>query len=139
MFWLLQAGAVTAGLVITLLKSDGGKGGGQILGFCMCALSGLAPACHFTFVATGVEVEMMMYPLFGQCMWYIIGVIFYILKFPEKHLPAGTCDYVLQSHQFWHICVFLAAKAFLDGMLQMHQLSMNHSCEVKKDWPRFWN
>ena len=136
-FYLLWASVVTAGLAFSI-ANKGKKEGGHVLGFCICSFSGLVPACHWIFIATEVEGKMMLYPIFGGCMWYAIGVFFFIRKIPERYLPTGTCDYVFQSHQIWHVCVFLAAKAFMQGFLALHQFDMNHPCDLKRDWPRFW-
>jgi len=42
----------------------------------------------------------------GMILFYLIGLIIYATKYPEKCCP-GKFDLIGHSHQIWHICVLL--------------------------------
>uniref|UniRef100_A0A7S1N8R9 Uncharacterized protein n=2 Tax=Eutreptiella gymnastica TaxID=73025 RepID=A0A7S1N8R9_9EUGL len=75
--------------------------------FVAVVATGLVPAMHFTlFVDHPLRLTMMqaIYSMFGL---YLLGVLFYLLEIPESWYP-GRFDYILHSHQVWHMFVFMA-------------------------------
>ena len=50
---------------------------------------------------------------------YIIGALFYILRFPERKFP-GTFDYFGASHQIFHVLVFFGALFHFMGSLEAY-------------------
>ena len=50
---------------------------------------------------------------------YIIGALFYILRFPEKKFP-GRFDYFGASHQIFHVLVFFGALFHFLGSLEAY-------------------
>eukprot|EP00758_Cryptobia_borreli_P018005 Tbor_TRINITY_DN6307_c0_g1::TRINITY_DN6307_c0_g1_i1::g.17817::m.17817/K07297/ADIPOR; adiponectin receptor len=59
----------------------------------------IMPAAQSTIVVQGIALMLLM---------YLIGVIVYILKIPERLCP-GRFDIWLHSHQLWHMCVLSAS------------------------------
>ncbi|CAA7264335.1 unnamed protein product [Cyclocybe aegerita] len=55
---------------------------------------------------------------------YIVGALLYANRVPERLAP-GCFDYLLASHQIFHICVVLAAWAHYQGVLACLQYRMS--------------
>lgn len=71
-------------------------------------------------------------PLLGMFIHYGLGALFFFSRFPERVVP-GVFDIVGASHQLWHVCVFLASRAWLLGMLDYNSLKAlhgGHVCEL---------
>jgi len=81
----------------------------RIVIFVSMAAFGIIPAFHIVYIYLGNFhlVQDHIINLLYTYLLYLIGVIFYSSKFPEKKFTK-VFDYVLHSHQIWHIFVFLA-------------------------------
>jgi predicted membrane channel-forming protein YqfA (hemolysin III family) len=55
----------------------------------------------------------------GMFLCYGIGFFFFSSKVPERWAP-GWFDTRLSSHQLWHVFVWAAGAAWLEGMLRHH-------------------
>jgi len=80
-------------------------------------LFAIVPSTHWIFLATSIQFDLFEFRLFGMLGFYGLGFLFYYSQFPEKCNP-GKHDLWLHSHQFWHICVFLAAYIWEDALIQ---------------------
>jgi adiponectin receptor len=60
-------------------------------------------------------------------LMYVIGIIFYATKFPERLAP-GRFDVFFHSHQFWHTSVFLGSLFHLYNMLKVRASFDTHPC-----------
>jgi adiponectin receptor len=76
--------------------------------YAMVAVAGVVPAVHSYFLLQTIryddsfdEVYYRLYVMYGL---YVVGVTFYISKFPESRFP-GKFDIWLNSHQWWHLLV----------------------------------
>ena len=92
--------------------------------FCLTGASGVVPAIHSALIfpidfvaAEQISSSSVMNPsnvihwgIALMFLFYSLGVIFYLTKFPESMFP-GELDLSLffQSHTLWHICVACAA------------------------------
>ena len=56
---------------------------------------------------------------------YIVGALFYILRFPEKKFPR-IFDFVGASHQIFHVLVFLGALFHFMGSLDAYNYRFRH-------------
>lgn len=50
-----------------------------------------------------VNMIFLMYGMYGA------GVFFYATLLPEAYVPTGSADFVIHSHNIWHIFVFLGS------------------------------
>lgn len=94
--------------------------------FLTCGLSGVIPCLHWSLIASPVALEVLGLNIGLMCGFYIIGAYFYATLYPEKWRP-GAFDLVGQSHQIWHVFVFLAAAVYLEGIFQAHDTVLNDS------------
>lgn len=91
----------------------------------VCGLLGLAPAFHFFIVADAVEVAHLWPTIAGITMCFLIGVFFFVNRYPESLWP-GAFDYAGQSHNIWHVWVFFGMLVWLrgiEGLIALHKLS----------------
>ena len=80
------------------------------------------PILHMAFFGDYIEgygddIILLNWYLGG--ISYIIGAIFYILRFPEKKFP-GRFDYFGASHQIFHVLVFFGALFHFLGSLEAY-------------------
>jgi adiponectin receptor len=80
------------------------------------------PIMHMAFFGDtidgyGNDIILLNWYLGG--ISYIIGAIFYILRFPEKKFP-GKFDYFGASHQIFHCLVFFGALFHFMGSLEAY-------------------
>lgn len=106
--------------IINNLQRCGGEKYHSLRSFLLASivLFAIVPSVHWYLVATPFQ-----YQLFGTHLWsmlgfYALGFFIYYLRYPERSNP-GKYDFWFHSHQFWHVCVFLAAYiwegALIDG------------------------
>lgn len=76
--------------------------------YAMVAVAGIVPAVHSYFLLQTLhydgsfdEVYHRLYIMYGL---YLLGVFFYMSKFPESRFP-GKFDIWFNSHQWWHLLV----------------------------------
>ncbi|MES1922235.1 hypothetical protein MHBO_003743 [Bonamia ostreae] len=55
---------------------------------------------------------------------YLVGAFIYAIRFPEVYLP-GRFDYFFNSHQLWHVAVFMGAFIHYFAVLKMYDSSVS--------------
>ena len=80
------------------------------------------PILHMAFFGKYIkgysdEITLLNWYLGG--ISYIIGALFYILRFPEKKFP-GKFDFFGASHQIFHVLVFFGALFHFIGSLEAY-------------------
>ena len=65
----------------------------------------------------------------GMVLCYIGGAGIYVYQVPERFSP-GSFDYILASHQIWHLCVFAAAVLFYLCALDMLAWRDMNQCQL---------
>ena len=80
------------------------------------------PIIHMAFFGNYIEgygddIILLNWYLGG--ISYVIGALFYILRFPEKKFP-GKFDYFGASHQIFHVLVFFGALFHFIGSLEAY-------------------
>ncbi|XP_046401249.1 adiponectin receptor protein [Ischnura elegans] len=95
---------------------------GVFMGF---GLSGVIPAVHYAVSQGWLNAvnQAALGPLILMGALYILGALFYTLRIPERFFP-GSCDIIGQSHQIFHILVFLAALVHFYGISEMAMYRM---------------
>ena len=83
-------------------------------------LSSAVPVSHFMAIATPDEIRIFLPPVIMFTLFFMIGVIFFFTRIPERHAP-GRFDLFLHSHQIWHVLVFLGLQSALEGMKRLHK------------------
>lgn len=59
--------------------------------------------------------------------FYLCGAIIYATRFPESIYP-GKYDYILSSHQIWHLCVLAASLIHYYGCVRQYSWRINNEC-----------
>lgn len=101
-------------------------------GFVASGLCALVPVghCVYNYVALSVPMpwsEITMFVAEG-CV-YAIGTVFYITSFPESMFSKqGTFDYFCNSHQLWHVAVFLACWIHYNATLSLYSWRQENVC-----------
>jgi adiponectin receptor len=72
-------------------------------------------------IATPEEVGIFLSPIIMSRLCVFIGVIFFLSRIPERHAP-GRFDLFLNSHQIWHVLIFLGLQSAIEGMKRLHKL-----------------
>ena len=90
--------------------------------FLIFGLCSGVPIMHMAFFGGYIEgygddIILLNWYLGG--ISYIIGALFYILRFPEKKFP-GKFDYFGASHQIFHVLVFFGALFHFIGSLEAY-------------------
>jgi len=85
-------------------------------------LFGVIPSAHWYFIATSLQYDLFCLRVLAMLGFYSLGFIFYYSHFPETCNP-GKYDIWFHSHQFWHICVFLAVYIWEDALIQAQNTS----------------
>ncbi|KJE95397.1 progestin and adipoQ receptor family member IIIa [Capsaspora owczarzaki ATCC 30864] len=70
---------------------------------------GIVPTMHWAIIYGGEagEVQLFLPKVVIMYLLFLIGVIFYITRFPERSFP-GMVDIFGSSHQWWHVFVLAA-------------------------------
>ncbi|EPX72589.1 hemolysin-III family protein [Schizosaccharomyces octosporus yFS286] len=86
--------------------------------FVIMGLFGIFPVLHALFIYTikDLLVRMGLGWLFLQGVFYIVGATIYANRIPEKWYP-GKYDVFGSSHQWFHVCVVIAALCHFQGIL----------------------
>jgi adiponectin receptor len=61
-------------------------------------------------------------------IFYLGGLTILMTHFPERYSTSGKFDYILSSHQIWHICVFMAALVWLYCVNALYAWRMENLC-----------
>ena len=90
----------------------------------------LVPLIHWAVLVGGifsVQGKLWFFRTLAAGLTLLAGFFFWATKFPESTRP-GRFDLVFQSHQFWHICVFVSICLFYDAMTVYAEFRIHHSC-----------
>ena len=119
--WL--AAAVVVFIVGAALSLGALSEARQPAAFAALVASGLGPAAHWAAIAPPSLARAFLPKLGLMFALYALGFAFYVSRWPERARP-GRFDLFGASHQLWHLCVLLAALAWLsnldDFMAQLH-------------------
>jgi adiponectin receptor len=93
---------------------------------------GAVPCIHMHSLcgsmACGAATERAIAGMFGN---YLIGWLFLVTRFPERVVP-GLFDILGHSHQWWHLFVFFAGRAWLLAMLDLNAAARAGADEMSK-------
>lgn len=92
---------------------------------------GLIPMVHAGW-AYWPLVQYFMTPVYfvmGMGALYIIGVLIFIARFPEKYFP-GRFDLLGSSHNIWHFFVLAAAISHYIGTLGFYHTRQWLTCQA---------
>lgn len=102
----------------------------RVFMFASLIVACICPIIHRILIKDREEI----YDFFIELEYYILsivfcilGAIFFVSKFPEKHYP-GKFDKILSSHQIFHIFSILAGIVMYLGIVLTHNSSKNISC-----------
>jgi adiponectin receptor len=91
-------------------------------------LCGLVPAVHWLLGVARWEERWIFGPrilLFFALLG--VGLLFYLSRWPESRWP-GRFDVLGASHQWWHLCVTLAAFHWWDTLMVYRDYVLAHPC-----------
>ena len=79
--------------------------------FVSFACFALVPLGHLMwhFGLNSTEFRIFFWDILSVGMTYIIGIVVYVFRIPERFGPPRKFDILGASHQVWHLFVFLAA------------------------------
>ncbi|KAJ8901949.1 hypothetical protein NDN08_004151 [Rhodosorus marinus] len=86
---------------------------------------GIVPAVHFIIVHDdGKLINAFIYGFLKMAAMYTFGIVIYGTQLPERLFP-GKVNIVGHSHQWWHVCVFLASASWAQSLWSICSLSMS--------------
>lgn len=85
------------------------------------------PMAHMAAVTELEEISTVFYYLILMGVMYVGGALLYAARFPERFFP-GRFDYLLSSHQIFHILVFSAAIVHYKGVMGQFNLRSMQRC-----------
>mmetsp|Transcript_4361 Transcript_4361/g.7068 ORF Transcript_4361/g.7068 Transcript_4361/m.7068 type:complete len:183 (-) Transcript_4361:22-570(-) len=91
----------------------------------VCVVGGVGglQMVHDVFLRPSSDISKeVMWVWARSVAWYFCGVIFYACKAPERLFP-GRFNILFSSHQIWHVCVVLGARAHLYSCLEYIRLA----------------
>ncbi|KNC53531.1 uncharacterized protein AMSG_01244 [Thecamonas trahens ATCC 50062] len=104
----------------------------RMLLFLSMGCSGLLPAIHTAFIYDWDHIydafAVGSHALMG--LLYVGGALVYGLRLPERLRP-GWFDIFGHSHQFFHVCVVIAAVSHYRAIVSMKAWRMSHPCLVQ--------
>ena len=123
--YLILISVFGVGTFLYSLTDDFNKPKRRVLRGTLFLIFGLCsgvPIMHMAFFGDYIEgygndIILLNWYLGG--ISYIIGALFYILRFPEKKFP-GKFDYFGASHQIFHVLVFFGALFHFIGSLEAY-------------------
>jgi adiponectin receptor len=81
---------------------------------------GVVPCAHvYLRCASAACSRVVMRALLGMLGSYSVGFGFFVARFPERLVP-GLFDIMGHSHQWWHLFVFFAGRAWLLAILDVN-------------------
>lgn len=90
--------------------------------YIVTAISGFVPTIHsiFLFPPSNHITRAVHLGIFLMFLFYGVGTVIYVTKIPERFYP-GRFDIWFNSHQVWHILVFLAAAVHFFTCIGIYQ------------------
>lgn len=90
----------------------------------------LVPLVHWVILVGGpfsVLGQLWFFRILSAGISLMVGFFFWATRFPESKWP-GKFDFFCQSHQIWHIFVFVSICFFYDAMTRFAEFRIEHSC-----------
>lgn len=109
--------------------------------FILMAMMGIVPFVHGGFLHGFGPMMRFFAPIIPSELSYIVGVIVYGFRFPERFAP-GRFDIVGHSHQLWHIAIVLAIYFHYRAILLFHENRFEYSCAAgytSSAWAQFFS
>jgi len=125
------AGLGAASIVLNPEYAKPTHRGARTAVFISLGLGAVVPTTHLllTHGFNKLVAEMGVNWLLTSGALYIVGALLYANRIPERLSP-GRFDFLLASHQLFHICVVLAALAHYQGVLTCLRYRMSQPvCE----------
>ncbi|KRY11347.1 ADIPOR-like receptor [Trichinella patagoniensis] len=96
--------------------------------FILNGLSAAIPCLHYRYMY-GIPEELMgsIYLLLIMAFFYISGALIYSCRVPERLMP-GRFDTWFQSHQIFHVFVFIALVFFYRSLVLIADYRLSTSC-----------
>jgi adiponectin receptor len=89
--------------------------------FALLVTFGLVPSLHWCLLVPPQVRAIFLDNLIGMFISYGVGFGFWFSRFPERFFPhTAVFGLWFSSHQLWHLCIFLAVRIWLAGILEMH-------------------
>jgi len=134
LIWTYLTGITVCALVVfcvSLSEKFQARGYRKGRGLCFLALGlmGVIPAIHAAWSHWELAQFFIKptYFVMGMGACYIIGVMIYIARFPEKYFP-GKFDLLGSSHNIWHFFVLAAAISHYFGCLGFYHTRQWLTC-----------
>ncbi|KRZ67331.1 ADIPOR-like receptor [Trichinella papuae] len=96
--------------------------------FIINGLSAVVPCLHYRYIY-GIPVQLMhsIYLLVIMAFFYITGALIYSCRVPERLMP-GKFDTWFQSHQIFHVFVFIALVFFYRSLVLIAEYRLSTPC-----------
>jgi hypothetical protein len=101
----------------------------RVITFVSSVCLGGAGIVQWTYLVSDQAREHILPKTLGMFFFYGFGFFFYISNFPERWWP-GTFDYILHSHQFWHVCVVAAVLVWYAACLEANVDIGENGCDA---------
>jgi len=89
--------------------------------------SAVVPIVHWCLIRPADEIKEMLPGVLEMLFLYACGFFFFMTYYPERAFP-GAFDYVLSSHQIWHVAVFGAALLWWREILRIVNYRHVNTC-----------
>ncbi|KAF0682774.1 Aste57867_25073 [Aphanomyces stellatus] len=103
----------------------------RVAAFLAMILFALVPIVHAiaTFGFWDDHVQVMIKPAFMCSLFNVPGLAFYVSRVPERWYP-GLFDVYGSSHQWWHLCVVVAAVLYYVHLLEHYAWRCGTTCHL---------
>ncbi|KAL1917467.1 uncharacterized protein VTP21DRAFT_3860 [Calcarisporiella thermophila] len=85
------------------------------------------PIFHLMYVQGVMKTLGWLATGFSAFEMFGLGVIILAVRWPERWLP-GKFDFVLHSHQLWHLCVWAGMYLNYLAVMEMHRARFDFAC-----------
>lgn len=101
----------------------------RVITFVLSVCIGAAGILQWSFLISDTARELLLPKTLGMFFFYAFGFLFYISNFPERWWP-GSFDYIMHSHQFWHVCVVAAVLVWYAACLEANVDIGENGCDT---------
>lgn len=101
----------------------------RVITFVSSVCLGGAGIVQWCFLVSDQAREHILPKTLGMFFFYAFGFFFYISNFPERWWP-GSFDYIMHSHQFWHVCVVAAVLVWYAACLEANVDIGENGCDA---------
>ncbi|ETV98681.1 hypothetical protein H310_08784 [Aphanomyces invadans] len=130
--YLGVVGVLAVGLFVALgVPSIGRNKVMRVKAFLGLIFFAVVPIGHaiFAFGFWDDHVQLMIKPAVTCSVFSFLGLFLYVTRLPERWYP-GKFDVVGSSHQWWHLCVVLAALAYYTSLLDHYTWRSKVGCRT---------